>query len=488
MKKPGTTPLIKALVKRNKLNIIPLHMPGHKKGKGVNPVFARLMQEMPFSLDMTELPGLDDLHNATGPIKDAQARAASVFGADRSFFLVNGSTVGLHAAILAACGQDSEIILPRDVHKSVIGACILSGAIPRYLPVRINKQFLIPYPPTSDEVAAALNRYTAVKAVLQVYPSYYGTAGDLASVVNTVHEREIPVIVDEAHGAHFGFYSGLPQPALKAGADAVIQSTHKTLGALTQASMLHLNSQLISYAEVARQLAVLQSTSPSYILMASLDAVVAHLEGRGKMLVRKAVKISEWARSKLNLIPGVNCMESVGYGVKAYDPTKLYISLQELGLTGQEVATLLLNKYKIQVELSDRLGFLCMFSLGNSMADAERLVGAVQEIAAANSGTNRRRRKLRLPVNILDTLPGPKVLMSPRQAWFSPGRQVPLNQAAGKIAAEIVAPYPPGIPLLCPGEEISYEIIESIRQLKSERIMFHGPADQQLAHLTVVDV
>jgi len=487
MGKMGTTPLIRALLKRDRMKTVPLHMPGHKRGSGISPGFAQLMQANPFSLDMTELPGLDDLHNPTGPIRDAQSHAASLFGADRTFFLINGSTVGLHAAIMAVCGQGGEILLPRDAHKSVIGACILCGAVPRYLPVRLNKEFMVPYPPTPGEVAKALVDYPAVKAVIQVYPTYFGLTGDLAAISKTAHDHGIPVIVDEAHGAHFRFSPRLPVPALDAGADLVVQSTHKTLGALTQASMLHLKSRLLDYNNVARQLGIIQSTSPSYILMASLDAAAGDLSYRGITLLQKAVNVAERARSEIEKIPGIRCLDLTGdNGVIATDPTKLYISLRGIGLTGVAAAKMLLSKYHIQVEFSDLIGILCMFSLGNTTADADKLVSALRQIGRERSMASSRKRA-GLPNVTLGSLPHPIVVQSPREAWFSPTKQVLLNGAVGRVAAEIVAPYPPGIPILCPGEEITIEVVETIRSLKAGKILFHGPADRSLEYVTVVD-
>ncbi len=482
MKKVRSMPLVEALIKHKRINATPFHMPGHKKGRGVQPKFARLMNTDLFSVDLTELPGLDNLHNPTGPILNAQQNAARLFGADRTFYLVNGTTVGIHAAVLTVCRQE-EILLPRDVHLSVIGSCILAGCRPRYLPVTLDQEFFVPYPPKAEDVASALQKNRGIKAVFQTYPSYYGLAGDLAEIAKAAHRLNIPLIADEAHGAHFKFSERTPAPALELGADISIQSTHKTLGALTQASMLHIRSVLVDYREVARHLGILQSTSPSYLLMASLDAAVGHIESSGKAVVEKVVDIALRARERINSIPGLRCLgEDISgkQGIGAYDPTKLYISVRELGLTGYQVADKLFKRHRIGVELSDQFNILCMFSIGNTSEDADRLVSALAEIAG------KRRFKSKKTSWFPPKLPLPPAVLTPREAWFSTRKAVALENAVGEVAAEIIAPYPPGVPLVCPGEIVSYEVYKMLQELKAHSVRFHGPADPGLETVTVV--
>lgn len=482
MNKTGKTPLIKALDKNQKLRSIPFHMPGHKRGAGAGKSFARLMKTDPFSLDLTEVPGLDDLHNPCGPIKEAQAAAARLFGAEQTFFLVNGTSGGIHAAIMSVCRPNDIILLPRDVHRSVIGACILSGARPEYLPVRVSEEFLIPLPPTTQEVKAALGKYEKVKAMLQVYPSYYGLAGNLKKIADLAHFHKIPLIVDEAHGAHFAFSNRLPAPALRQGADISVQSTHKTLGALTQASMLHINSRLISGAEVFRQLKIMQSTSPSYLLMASLDSVVGQMESTGKIIMEQTVDHAIRVRREIMRIPGLRCLDETVAANEdgfAYDPTKLYISSKDIGLTGYQAARILRKKYKIQVELSDLYNVLCMLSYGNTANDSGFLVRALVEMAAI------KRPPLKLNHNFNFSF-NPLVIMTPREAWFAPRKRIPMREAVGQVAAEIIAPYPPGIPLICPGEEVTRELVEIIVSMKAQSCSFHGPGDPSLETVEVI--
>jgi len=486
MKTTEKSPLVEALVKHRRRKNVSFHMPGHKSGKGLQRRFKRLIIEDPFGFDLTELPGLDDLHRPTGPIETAQLRAARLFGADYTFFLVNGTTSGIHASVLSACRSGEEILIPRESHRSIIGACILAGLRPRYLPAELDGEFFIPCPAKAWEVALALEKYPAVKAVFQTYPSFYGLAGDLPEIVKLAHAHNIPLIADEAHGAHFRFSDCLPGTAMEAEADLSVQSTHKTLGSFTQSSMLHVRSRLVSHEEVSRQLAILQSTSPSYLLLASLDAAVAHMESGGEELVRRAVKIANRVREQINGIPGLKCLgeEIVSSGrAVSLDPAKLLISVSGLGLSGHRVAEILRKKYRIQAELSDRFNILCIFTFGNTVNDGFRLVNALRLIAAG--------RKQRRSINILDGLkylPLPPVRVNPREAWYSLRRMIPLEESCGEISAEMVAPYPPGVPLICPGEEITGEIIEMIQRLKAGCCSFHGPADPALKHVAVMDM
>ncbi|WP_418791293.1 aminotransferase class I/II-fold pyridoxal phosphate-dependent enzyme [Phosphitispora sp. TUW77] len=485
MHKSGYMPLIEALQKNKKRNTVPFHMPGHKKGQGIHHSFARLMKTAPFALDVTELPGLDDLHNPAGPIKESQMRAARVFGADRTFFLINGSTVGIHAALLSVCRRGEEVLLPRDMHRSVIGACILGGLKPRYLPVQLDPEYLVPYPPATEEITAMLQRYPKIRAIFQVYPSYYGLAGKMLEVAEVAHRCNIPLIVDEAHGAHFVFTDELPQTALQSGADISIQSTHKTLGAFTQASMLHVKSKIVDYSTIARQLGILQSTSPSYLLMASLDAVTGHMEVSGKHLMDNSLRIARYIREQIKEIPGIKCFGESVSGLSsmiAVDPTKIYISLSNLGLSGYQAAEILLKKHRIQVELCDRFCILCMLSIGSSFDDADRLVNALTDIASKAIPVYGK-PIMPGPVNI----PSPRVILNPEEAWFAPLRQVLLKEAVGEVAGELIAPYPPGIPLLCPGEMITNEIVDLICELKAWDCMFHGFSDPAMLTIKVVD-
>lgn len=476
------TPLLDALIKHQKNNFVPLHMPGHKMGKGISRKFYRTVEKNLFCFDLTEVPGLDDLNNPVGVIKEAQVRASEFFGADHSFFLVNGTTVGIHAAILGVCKPGDEVLIPRDVHRSVMGACILSGVKPNYIEVRFDDDFCIPYPVRPEDVAQRIENIPAT-ALIQVYPSYFGLAGDIRGIVKIAHDKNLPVIVDEAHGAHFKFSSKLPISALEAGADVCIQSTHKTLGSLTQSSMLHIKSRLVDKGEIARQLRVLHSTSPSYLLMASLDAAVNQMGGTGIGLLERTITITEQARKIINEIPGFKCLgpEKTGKnGIVGIDPTKLCISVTNLGLTGYQVGQILSKKYRIQVELCDIYNVLCMFSIGNTSQDAAKLIKALKDISNTNSSLANRPLLPR-------TLPFPRVIMTPREAWFARKRAVPVREAVGQISAEMIAPYPPGIPVLCPGEEITHEIVEIIEEFKAHNHSFHGCADSDINSILTVE-
>lgn len=485
MRHKGITPLLDAIILNDDKKITPFHMPGHKKGKGVSEKFSKAFKERNFSLDLTEIPGLDDLHKASSVIKQAQEQAAKLFGADKTFFLVNGTTVGIHSAIMSVCRDGDKIIMPRDVHRSVLGGCILSGAHPVYLSTVIDPEFIIPYPPSPTEIEEAIKNNPTVKAVFLTYPSYYGISANIKQIVQLVHNKGIPLIVDEAHGAHFKFSSKLPVSALEAGADISIQSTHKTLGALTQASMLHVKSSLVNAEEVSMYLRLLQSTSPSYLLMASLDATTEHLTNFGEELIEKTLDTAFMVRDEIDKIPGLKCLNTEISGrneIYSCDPTKLYISSRDIGLTGYELEEILLHDYKIQVELSDRYSVLCMLTFGNTNSDAVKLVEALQDISNKREKQQFEKLEYRITDNIL---PAPKVVISPRKAWLAKRKKVLLKSAIGGISCEMVAPYPPGIPIVCPGEEITSEVLSAIDFFKSCGHSFHGPKDSELKYIEV---
>lgn len=479
------TPIIDALVSYHDNNITPFHMPGHKKGKGVSKKFSKVFKEYNFSLDLTEIPGLDDLHQASGVIKEAQEQAAMLFGADRTFFLVNGTTVGIHAAIMSICREDDKILLPRDVHRSVVGACILSGAHPIYLPAETDSEFFVPLPPSPFEIENALNEEDSIKAVFLTYPSYYGIAANIKKIVEIVHSKNIPLIVDEAHGAHFIFSNKLPLSAMEAGADISIQSTHKTLGALTQASMLHLKNGFVNAEEVYIYLRLLQSTSPSYLLMSSLDATTAHLFNSGEKLIAKTIEIALKIRAEIDNIDGFRCLNTEANERNkkySFDPTKLYISVTKSGLSGYELAEILLKNYHIQVELSDRYNILCMLTIGNTKSDGLKLIKALRDIAKLGKMGQSKENK---QISFMNILPKPKVVISPRNAWLAKRKKILLKDAVGSISCELIAPYPPGIPIICPGEEITRDVVEAIQFFKCNNHSFHGPTDPELNYIEI---
>lgn len=471
-------PLFEALLKHISRNPSRFHVPGHGQGRYLPGELSAPGGRSLFSLDLTELPGTDDLHNPGGPIARAQELAAGTYGAGRSFFLVNGSTVGIQALITAVVGQ-GEVIVSRNAHRSVLGGLIVSGAEPVYVAPEIIPDFGVDCGVAPLTISRALEAHPRAAAVLAVRPSYYGVARDLEEQVAVAHKRDKPLLVDEAHGAHLRFHRSLPNDAMAAGADASVQSTHKLGGALGQSSMLHLQGRLVDGDNVAAALSLLQTTSPSYILMTSLDLARRHMARQGEALMERALELARQARERLTGVAGIrvlteDCLaESVGL-----DKTKLVISVRGLGLTGYQVSSLLAERYNVFVEMADAANVVAFVSAGATKKDCDALAGALEDIAI--------RDRLPAALALPGAPPGWNKRMKPRDAWFSPSRQVPLAKAGGMICAEAVAVYPPGIPVVSPGEEITPEVQEYLMLISSMGLPCHGQLDLTLKTIKVV--
>ncbi|MBO8127829.1 MAG: aminotransferase class I/II-fold pyridoxal phosphate-dependent enzyme [Peptococcaceae bacterium] len=471
-------PLFEALKRYRRKNRAGLHVPAHGQGRAL-PRALRALGGALVELDLTELPGLDDLHRPAGPIARSQALAAALYGADRSFFLVNGSTVGIQALLLAVLKPGDKILMPRHVHRSIINGLILCGAKPVYLPPVRDNDFGIPLGPKPADVIAALEAHPGVKALLAVHPNYYGVGGLSPEMVAAAHSRGIPVIVDEAHGAHLPFAEDLPEPALACGADACVQSTHKLGGAFTQASLLHLKGSRVPAGRVQNALSCLQTTSPSYLLMASLDVARRQLALRGPRMVRRALGLAQRARDNLCAFRRVEVLtpEYLPPWVPGYDGTKLTVSLREAGLSGHQTARLLHREYGVQVEMADAGNIVAVVGIGTASREVWRFVKAVTHLAAKNKAN-----ALDLPPEA----PVPPQVLTPRQSWLAASRSVPLRDAAGYVAAETVSITPPGTPVLFPGEKIIPEMVEYINEMRRRNIPLHA-SDPSLETLRVVD-
>lgn len=488
-------------------------MPGHKQGRepgpasGIDPEFAGFLGRNVLAMDLTELPGLDDLHAPEGAIRMAEELASELFGADHTFFLVNGTSAGIQAAIIAACGPGDGVILPRDVHRSAIGGLILSGASPVYIPAAIDPVFGIPLGPEPGSLLDALKAHPSARLVVLMNPNYYGVTRDLRYSVDLCHQYDKIVVVDEAHGAHFAFHDALPPPGLSAGADIVVQSTHKTLGSLTQSSMLHVKGRRVDMARLRQALRILQTTSPSYILMASLDAARRRMAVCGRELVDRAVKLAERARGSISgIIPG-GCLElpapsaragdlagagdvaRIGDASMLLDPTKITISSREIGMSGYEAGRLLREGYGVQVEFADIWNLLVMVTIADRDEDIDHLIEAIRGVSEARGtevpGIAGGSKYLQILQRMGEVFTTPPQRLPPRQACLGGTEAVPLREAAGRVSAEIVAPYPPGIAVICPGEEITQGVIEFLTVARELGAKFQGPEDPDLAFLRV---
>jgi arginine decarboxylase len=477
-----STPLVDQLRACAESAAIPFHTPGHKKGVGVGRSLQTLLGPNCFRADLPELPELDNLFAPQGVIQAAQDLAAAAFGADRTWFLTNGSTAGILAAILATCGPGDKIILPRNSHLSAIHGLILSGAEPVFVAPDYDATWDMAHSLAPAAVATALHQHPDAKAVMMVSPTYYGTGGPVAEIAKLAHAHGIPLLVDEAHGAHFAFHADLPTTALAAGADVAVQSIHKTLSALTQAAMVHLRGDRVSAQRLAQALQVVQSTSPSYLLLASLDAARQQMATAGPALMEKTIQWATWGRSQLQTLPQVSVLtahHATIPGFTTLDPTRLTVAIA--GMDGFTLDEQLHQRWGITVELPSLGHVTLIVSLGNTQQDMETLVASVRALVAERGDASANRRA---PVHA--PLPAVPMVLSPREAYFAATETVPIAAAIDRISAELICPYPPGIPVVMPGERVTAGAIAYLQAVQAAGGTMSGCADPQLARLRVV--
>jgi arginine decarboxylase len=470
----------------------PFYTPGHKRGRGIAKSLAEVFGAQVFQIDLPELPELDNLFAPEGVIQAAQELAADAFGADRTWFLANGSTCGIEAAMMATCRPGDKIILPRNAHQSAISGLILSGAMPVFVQPDYDAAWDIAHCATPDAIATALNYHPDAKAVMVIYPTYYGVCGDLEAIAHITHQHGIPLLVDEAHGAHFAFHPDLPTPALRAGADLVVQSTHKTLAAMTQASMMHLRGDRLSVNRLNNALRLVQSTSPSYLLLASLDAARQQMALTGHDCMAHTLDLAHQARTQLFQLPQLRvlCPDSgITPGFATLDPTRLTVDVTDCGLTGFAADEILHQSLGVTAELPSLRTLTFIISLGNRHEDIERLVWALQTLPSHPSASETTALKFH-QISSLDLYSANTIYhqtaCTPRQAFFATTESVAIAQTVGRISAELICPYPPGIPLLIPGEQITSEAIAYLQAIKTTGGLITGCADASLNALQVL--
>lgn len=474
-------PLYTALKKYSLDGTTSFHVPGHKQGQG-NQELARLLGGNCLKIDLTCMEDLDNICNPISVIKEAQDLAAQLYGADNAYFLVNGTTYGIQAMIMSVCEPGDKIIIPRNAHKSAIGGIILSGAEPIYVDPEIDEFMGIAMGVTPEKIARALEQHPEAKAVFLINPTYYGIASELQTIVNLAHALGKPVLVDEAHGAHLKFDCRLPISAMEAGADLSASSTHKLGGSLTQSSILLHQGDLVRSQKVKAVLNLTQTTSPSYILLASLDIARKQLAEQGEQLISEIYDISLWARREISKIDGLYVMgEEVlqQSGCYAFDPTKIVVNVKALGLSGYEVEKFLRKKYQIQVELSDLFNIIALVSLGDNRESLSILINALKEIADGKRVKNVVKYFIPMP-------PKPEIVISPRMAFYAETKEISLDEADGEVSAEMIMAYPPGIPILCPGEKITQEIIDYVNILRQEHAELQGTEDPEVKQIKVL--
>lgn len=483
------TPIIDALQKYTDDKIIRFHMPGHKGNNVIHASIRKLLGTKPFRADVTNVQGMDDLHKPQGIIRLAEKLAAETFGADFSYFLINGSSCGLQALVLTICNSGDKILVPRNIHRSVLSGIILSGAIPIFYLPEYNTDYGIFMGTTPEVIRYHLETTPGIKTVLVVSPTYNGITSDIKSITEISQEYGVPVVVDEAHGPHLRFHEGLPTSALEQGAAAVVHGTHKLLSSFTQASMLHVKSNHIDKEKLAAILKLLQSTSTSYILLASLDAARAQMEENGRNLIDDALNISMLLRAEMMNLKGIRTFgpEIIGnWGVAGLDPTKITISFKEYGVSGFWIEEQLRHEYGIQVEMADLFNILLLITFGNTKKDVQSFLHSLEKmLPIIQSAPEESRLNTELAkINVFSSLP--EAVASPRDAFFAAKKLVPLEDAAGKICGEAVACYPPGIPIICPGERITSQIVEYLLVIRNLGAHFQSCYNNELSFISVL--
>ena len=472
-------PIYEALQRYKAMRIVPFDVPGHKQGRG-NAELTSFLGEKCMSIDVNSMKPLDNLCHPVSVIKEAEEIAADAFGSKHAFFMIGGTTSAVQAMVMTACKRGEKIILPRNVHRSAINAMVVCGAVPVYVNPGVNKELGIPLGMSYEDVEKAILEHPDAKAVLINNPTYYGICSPLEKITKLAHEHGMLVLVDEAHGTHFYFHDELPASAMSVGADMAAVSMHKTGGSLTQSSFLLINNE-VSEGYVRQIINLTQTTSGSYLLMSSLDISRKNLALHGKKIFDRVIELASYARKEINKIGGYYAFGKElidGDTVYDFDITKLSIHTRDIGLAGIEVYDLLRDEYDIQIEFGDIGNVLAIISVGDKELAIERLISALSEI---------KRRYLKDKAGMLDhEYIVPQVIMTPQSAFYSKKVSLPIMASEGKICSEFVMCYPPGIPILAPGERITQEILDYIQYAKKKGCFLTGTEDIHIEYINVV--
>ncbi|MBM7562015.1 aminotransferase class I/II-fold pyridoxal phosphate-dependent enzyme [Fusibacter tunisiensis] len=474
------TPVFTAMKAYRERNVIPFDVPGHKHGRGLSEYKAYFGDAM-LELDVNSMKPLDFLGNPTSVIQEAETLLAEAFGADRGYFIVNGTSFAVQTMIMATVTTGDKIILPRNVHKSAINALILSGAHPVFMEPELDSEMGVSHNITLDSLKKAYTAHPDSKAVLIINPTYYGAVSDLKTIVDFCHTHNMFALVDEAHGTHFHFNEKFPLSGMQAGADMSAVSLHKTGGSLTQSSALLLKETRLDGNYVRKVINLMQTTSPSYLLIGSLDVARKQLALHGHDMLNHILSVADYARNAINAIPGCYAIgkESIGRpGIFHFDPTKLSVTTRNMGLNGMELYDLLRDSYNIQMETGDVYNSLAILSLGDDFDHVDALIAALKDISQKHQNS-------RIDYPKID-LHFPEVVLTPREAFYAEKETIPLDETLGRISAESLMSYPPGIPVISYGERINASVIEQIKLFKTSHGILTGMEDPKANTIKVV--
>lgn len=470
-----SAPIVAAMKKYSTDEVTPFHTPGHKHGRGAHKLLREFFTAEGLRQEVSLMEELDDLHEPHSCIKAAQEFAARLWHADECIFMVNGTTSAIQAMIFGTLQSGDLVMVPRNAHRSVIAGLILSGAVPIFLPVEYDAELSLPLNVTVATVERAIKNFPQTKAILLVSPNYYGIAADVKKISELAHAAGMILLVDEAHGAHLQFSDELPPAAMLSGADVAAQSTHKILGSLTQTSMLMIKNS-VNVRRIKQAASFLQTTSPNQLLLASLDIARLQMEINGRELIQRAVNLSKILRGEIKKIHGLKTFDAVKNF--SFDTTKVTVNVSDLGLTGQEAEEILRRDLHVQCELSDAANLLFLVTFADDESTIAKLISALKNLP------HRSRKNFSPPSLVTQKISAAEI--SPREAFYSPIEVVSLTAAVDKICAEEITFYPPGIPLIMPGEKISAEVVELIRREKISGGRVIGADDKTLATIKIL--
>jgi arginine/lysine/ornithine decarboxylase len=480
-------PMLDGIARYRASGMAPFSTPGHKMGVGADPELLALYGPDALMSDIPVSGGVDDIHFKWEIWRQAEELGADAWGSDRCFYLVNGSSAGNHAFLLSVLRPGDEVIVARDVHKSMMVALIHTGTKPIYVAPRLHPEQNVGLGIHRDDLAATLDAHPDAKLVILVSPSYCGVSSDLVGIAAVSHARGIPVYVDEAWGPHFHFHPALPASAMASGIDGAVASTHKVLGAITQSAVLNVQGPRIDPGRICSTVAMSQTTSPAAFILASIDTCRRQMMLQGEDLLGRTIELAQQARRRIQAIPGVSVLDADLLGITDYDLTKLVVDVHGIGLTGFELEEMLRFRFSIVPEMSDLTGIVCLITVGDTQESIDRLVEALQAVASERGpipNGNGHGALYRSSGAVIS--PGVQA-MTPRDAFYALTRTVPLAESIGQVSAELVIPYPPGIPVLAPGDVILPEKLDYLKTVAEMGVYISGASDRELQTIKVVD-
>jgi arginine/lysine/ornithine decarboxylase len=496
-------PLVEALRAYRERHTAAFHTPGHKLGAGAPADLSDALGERFLTADMGIANGLDDTQESGGLLRRAEDLAAQAWGAERAFFVPNGSSGGLQTLVMAVAGPGDEVIVPRNAHKSLLAGLILGGALPVYVEPTVDDDWQVAVNVPLEAFVAAIEAHPRARAVFVTSPSYNGFCADVPGLAAAAHAAGLPLVVDQAWGAHLRFSPALPIDAMAAGADAAVVSVHKLLAGLSQASVVLARGGRIDVDRLRTMVTMLRTTSPLAAIYLSIDAARRQMVEGGEALWGEALRLAALARTRLAATTGIVVLDrddALRSGSVDFDPVRLTISAADLDLAGYELERRLRADHAVAVEAADAHNIVANITFGDSAGTVDRLVVALETIAAdADAGLAERTRARAAAGGAPEAGGGKKaasaasptlpfftrLACSPREAFFGPAEALPLSACVGRVSAEMVVPYPPGIPVLGPGEEISAETVGYLAAA-ARGALVQGPRDLSLATLRVV--